>query len=61
MIKGMINELNSAMYDGTITFDVVKNLCNQLSKLTGREYSILNRRVVVKYPDGRCEDAWANA
>ena len=45
MIKEMINELNEAMYEGKIDFEVVKNLLAQLSKLTGLEYGILNKRV----------------
>lgn len=61
MIKEMINEMNKAMYDGSITFEVVRNLCNQLSKLTGKQYGILNKRVVVEYADGRTIDAWVNA
>lgn len=61
MIKETISELNKAMYDGNITFEVVRKLCEQLSKLTGLKYGILNKRVIVEYPDGRFEDAWVNA
>ena len=60
MIKEMIKELNIAMHNGSISFDVVKKLCEQLSKLTGKNYSIINRRVVyIEY--GKYHDAWANA
>lgn len=60
MIKEMIKELNKAMYEGNITLKVVQNLCEQLSKLTGKDYCIINKRVCYKAEDG-FHDAWANA
>ena len=58
--KERISEMNKAMYDGDITFNVVKNLCDQLSKLTGHKYGILNKRVII-FADGSFKDAWANS
>ena len=60
MIKEMINELNKAMYDGKITFDVVESLCNQLSKLTGKDYRIINKRFCYKEYD-KFHYAYTNA
>ena len=60
MIKEMINEMNKAMQEGTISFDTVKNLCEQLSKLTGKKYGILNRRVTIEYGSHR-QDAYINS
>ena len=44
----MIGELNRAMAEYEISFDCVRNILKQLSKLTGKEYSIINRRVVYR-------------
>lgn len=60
MIKEMINELNNAMYNNEITFDCVTNLLKQLSKLTGKEYKILSKRVVY-VENNKFYDAWVNA
>ena len=60
MIKEMINELNRAMYAGEISFDCVHNILNQLSKLTGLEYCIINRRVAFK-KGKEFHDAYVNA
>ena len=61
MIKEMINEMNRAMYEGTISFNTVKNLCAQLSKLTGKKYGINNRRVTIILDNGHIEDAFVNS
>ena len=58
MIKGMIHTLNEAMYAGEISFDCVRALLEQLSKLTGKEYTIVNRRVIVKDEYGKIHDAY---
>ncbi len=58
MIKGMIKTLNVAMYAGEISFDCVRDLLAQLSKLTGKEYDIVNRRVIVKDEYGKIHDAY---
>lgn len=60
MIKEMIGELNRAMYENEITFGCVRTILEQLSKLTGKEYTLLNRRVVIKNADGTCNDAYVN-
>lgn len=60
MIKDFIAILNDGMPRGEISFDVVEQLLRQLSSVTGKEYGILNCRVV--YFDGKhYRDAWANA
>lgn len=60
MIKDFISIINDGMGRGEISFDVAEQLLRQLSLVTGKEYSILNKRVV--YRDGRdMHDAWANA
>ena len=61
MIKEMISELNRAMYENEISFDCVENLLEQLSKLTGKKYGILHRRVTVYSENGAVNDAWATA
>lgn len=61
MIKEMISELNRAMYENEISFDCAQNLLKQLSKLTGKKYGILNRRVTVYIEPGVISDAWATA
>ena len=60
MIKEMIGELNRAMAKDEININVVKNLCKQLSKLTGLEYEVLNRRVIYRANDGTLHDAYVN-
>ena len=60
MIKEMINELNRALAESEITFNCVTNLLEQLSKLTGKEYKILARRVVY-VENNKLHDAWVNA
>jgi hypothetical protein len=60
MIKEMISVMNEAMYKGDITFDTVTKLCAELSKLTGKKYSILNKRVVIDLGNGHYKDAWVN-
>ena len=54
----MINTLNVAMYSGEISFDCVRDLLRHLSKLTGKEYDIVNRRVIVKDEYGKIHDAY---
>ena len=61
MIKEMIKELNRAMHNNEISFDCAENILKQLSKLTGKEYGILNRRVTIKNTDGTCNDAFINS
>ena len=61
MIKEMISELNRAMYDNEISFDCAKNILEQLSKLTGKKYGILKRRVTIENADGTCSDAFVNS
>ena len=61
MIKEMIGELNRAMHENEISFECVRNILEQLSKLTGKEYGILNRRVTIKNADGSCNDAFVNS
>jgi hypothetical protein len=60
MIKELIDELNNAMYDKEISFNCVRKLLAQISKLTGKKYGILNKRVTV-FVDGVEHDAWVNA
>lgn len=60
MIKDYIATLNNGMSNGEISFNVAEQLLRQLNLVTGKEYSILNRRVV--YYDGKqYRDAWVNA
>jgi hypothetical protein len=61
MIKEMINELNRAMHENELSFDCARTILEQLSKLTGKEYGILNRRVIIKNADGTCNDAFVNS
>jgi hypothetical protein len=61
MIKEMINELNRAMYEEEISFDCARNLLEQLSKLTGKKYGILKRRVIIENADGTFNDAFVNS
>ena len=61
MIKETINELNRAMANNEISFDCVRNILAQLSKLTGKKYGILKRRVTIKHGNGHCSDAFVNA
>ena len=60
MIKEMIGELNRAMATAEISFECVRNILKQLSKLTGKEYGILNRRVTIEHGDGHYNDAYVN-
>ena len=60
MIKDFISIINDGMSNGEISFNIAEQLLRQLSLVTGKEYSILNKRVV--YRDGRdMHDAWVNA
>ena len=60
MIKDFISIINDGMGRGEISFDVAEQLLRQLSLVTGKDYDILNERVV--YRDGRgMHDAWVNA
>lgn len=60
MIKDYIATLNNGMSNGEISFDFVRKLLAHLSLVTGKDYDILNKRVV--YRDGRdMHDAWVNA
>lgn len=60
MIKDFISIINDGMGRGEISFNIAEQLLRQLSLVTGKEYSILNRRVI--YYDGRqYRDAWVNA
>lgn len=61
MIKEMINELNRAMNNDEISFECAENLLEQLSKLTGKKYGILRRRVTIELSDGHYSDAWVNS
>lgn len=60
MIKDYIATLNNGMSNGEISFNIAEQLLRQLSLVTGKEYSILNRRVVY-YDGGQYRDAWVNA
>lgn len=60
MIKEMLYTINHAMSDGEMTIECAKNLLKSISVITGKEYSILRKRVVYK-EDGHIYDAWANA
>lgn len=60
MIKDFISIINDGMGRGEISFDVAEQLLRQLSLVTGKEYSILNRRVIY-YDGGQYRDAWVNA
>ena len=60
MIKIMIWELNRAMIEGEISFTCVENLLKELSVLTGKEYEIINKRVVYR-ENNKLHDAWVNA
>ena len=60
MIKEMIKELNRAMDNNEISIECVQNLLQQLSKMTGKEYCIIRKRVCYKDTDG-FHDAWAYA
>lgn len=60
MIKNYIATLNNGMSNGEISFNIAEQLLRQLSLVTGKDYDILNKRVV--YREGRdMHDAWANA
>ena len=61
MIKEMIEEMNRAMHNGEISFDCVERLMKQISKLTGLDYCIINKRVAYKDTDGKFHDALVNA
>lgn len=61
MIKEMISEMNRAMYNGEMSFECAKNLLKQLSKITGKDYDILNNKRVVYWEYNECHDAWVNA
>lgn len=60
MIKDMIKTINHAMYDGEMTIGCAEELLKSIAVLTGKEYSILRKRVVYK-ENGQFHDAWANA
>lgn len=60
MIKEMISTINNALYNNEMTFDVARELLKSLSIMTGKEYSILNRRVVYK-EYGEFHDAYTYA
>lgn len=60
MVKDFISIINDGMGRGEISFDVAEQLLRQLSLVTGKDYDILNKRVV--YREGRdMHDAWVNA
>ena len=60
MIKDFISIINDGMRCGEISFNIAEQLLRQLSLVTGKDYDILNKRVV--YRDGRgMHDAWVNA
>jgi hypothetical protein len=61
MIKEMIKELNRAMHSEEISFSCARNILEQLSKLTGKKYGILNRRVTIECDNGHRKDAWVNS
>ena len=60
MIKEMIGTINYALCNDEMTFDCARELLKSLSKLTGKEYMIIKRRVAFK-EDGKIHDAWVYA
>lgn len=60
MIKEMLETINHALADDKMTIDCAEKLLDSISKLTGKQYSILRLRVVYK-ENGAFRDAWANA
>lgn len=60
MIKDMIKTINHALADEEMTIACAYELLKSLALLTGKEYSLLRKRVVYM-ENGQFRDAWANA
>ena len=61
MIKEMIGTINYALCEDEMTIECAYALLKSLSKLTGKKYEILHRRVAFKGDDGLLHDAWVYA
>lgn len=64
-MKHMVRVMNMLMYNAndheweTVILEVKESL-KALQAMTGKEYGILNRRVIIKNPNGTCNDAYVN-
>ena len=60
MVKEIINTINKGLSNGELSIDCAKELIKYLGVISGKEYTLLNKRVTY-IEDGKFHDAWVNS